>query len=115
MHGMMPFKNTSEDFESIWFVFYQRDSIIKLDPLPCEICRKEFLNHLVKNHQELGTGEKQWAGSFPGMWNSRYWRDYKRLRSEAGNYDYTGCTNTNIKGDPDSGEVEIRSPQLLLK
>ena len=112
MHGMMPFKNASPDFESVWFVFYQRDSIIKLDPLPCETCRREFMDYVVKNHQELGTGEKHWAGSFPGMWGSTYWEDYKRLRSEDKSYDYTECRNTNLKGDPDLIPVEIRQPEL---
>jgi hypothetical protein len=117
MHGMMPFKNTSDDFESIWFVFYQRDSIIKLDPLPCETCRLDFMAYVTENHPELGTGEKKWAGSFPGMWNSTHWEKYKQLRSEEAKksgdkFDYTKCTNTNIKGDPDMISVEVRNPHL---
>jgi hypothetical protein len=113
MHGMMPFKNTSEDFESIWFVFYQRDSIIKLESLECETCRREFLDYAVVNHPELGTGEKKWAGSFPGMWGSNYWEVYKKLRTREGGYDYTKCKNTNIKGDPDTTIVEVRCTGLL--
>jgi hypothetical protein len=113
MHGMMPFKNTSEDFESIWFVFYQRDSIIKLESLECETCRREFLDYAVVNHPELGTGEKKWAGSFPGMWGSSYWEVYKKLRTREGGYDYTKCKNTNIKGDPDTTIVEVRCTGLL--
>jgi hypothetical protein len=114
MHGMMPFTNTSDDYESVWFVFYQRDSIIKLDSLKCEECRRDFMDYAVTNHPELGTGEKHWAGSFPGMWNSIYWEDYKRLRATEDDYDYfTKCTNTNIKGDLDTTSVEIRQPHLL--
>ena len=112
MHGMLPFKNTSPDFESIWFVFYQRDSIIKLDSLECETCRVDFMAYTAEKHPELGTGEKKWGGSFPGMWNSTYWDEYKRLRTTEGGYDYTECSNTNIKGDPDIAPFVIRSPHL---
>lgn len=101
MHGMMPFKKCSDDYESVWFVFYQRDSIINLDPLKCETCRKEFLPYVVEHHPELSNGEKKWGGSFAGMWGSPQWEEYKRLRSEADGYDYTACSNTNIKGKPD--------------
>lgn len=111
MHAMMPFKNTSPDFESIWFVFYQRDSIINLDSLECETCRKNFMGWIVNNHPELGTGEKKWTGSFPGMWGSSYWDNYKKICSEQGGYDYTQCSNTNIKGDPDKTEVIVRNAQ----
>lgn len=113
MHGMMPFKNTSEDFESIWFVFYQRDSIVELDTLECETCRKDFLSWMVDNHKEYGTGEKNWAGSVPGQWNSSLWNEYKALRTEEGSYDYvSNCSNTNIKGKPDELVMEVRSPHL---
>lgn len=112
MHGMMPFKNCSKDYESVWFVFYQRDSIIKLDPLPCELCRREFMSWIVENHPELGTGEKHWAGSYPGMWGSEQWAEYKELRTAQGDYDYTRCTDTNLKGEPDTMPVEVRSPHL---
>jgi len=102
MHGMMPFKNTSEDFESIWFVMYQRDSILKLDTLECEACRKAFMSYAMENFaDELGSGEKNWGGSFVGMWGSPQWNAYKELRSKEGEYDYTKCHNTGIKGDPD--------------
>jgi len=101
MHGMMPFKNTSPDYESVWFVFYQRDSIINLDSLACETCRKDFLPWVVDNHPELSNGEKKWGGSFPGMWGSPQWEEYKRLRTVQGGYDYSTCSNTNIKGKPD--------------
>ena len=104
MHAMMPMKNASADAECIMFVFYQRDSITKLDSLECETCRKEFMIHCVTNHPELGTGEAKWTGSFPGMWGSKYWEDYKSLRSNEG-YDYTQCSNTHIKGELDTGEV----------
>ena len=113
MHGMMPFKNGSKDFESVWFVFYQRDSIIKLDSLKCEACRKKFMEYVAVNHPELGTGEKKWNGSFPGMWNSVYWEKFKLQHSDEEEYDYTQCLNTNIKGDTDTSTVEIRQPHLL--
>jgi len=102
LHGMMPFKNTSEDFESIWFVMYQRDSILKLDTLECEACRKDFMSYSAENFaDELGSGETNWGGSFVGMWGSPQWDSYKKSRSEEGEYDYTKCHNTGIKGDPD--------------
>jgi hypothetical protein len=71
----------------------------------------------VKNHPELGTGEKKWAGSFQGAWGSKYWEDYKVLRTQQAKgtgheYDYTQCSNTNINGNPDVGEVVIRQPHL---
>ena len=113
MHGMLPFKNTSPDFESVWFVFYQRDSIIKLDSLKCEACRKKFMEYVAANHPELGTGEKKWNGSFPGMWNSVYWENFKLQHFDEEEYDYTKCLNTNIKGDTDTSTVEIRQPHLL--
>ena len=101
-HAMMPFKNTSEDFESIWFVFYQRDSILKLDTLECEACRKAFMAYSTEHFaDELGSGEKSWGGSYCGMWNSPQWNAYKELRTKEGEYDYTKCHNTGIKGDPD--------------
>lgn len=112
-HSMTAMKNASADAESITYVFYSRDSVIKLDTLECETCRREFLPYVVENYPELGTGEKKWAGSFPGMWNSVYWEDYKKMRAESGNYDYTRCSNTNIKGEPDEMEVVIRQPQLV--
>ena len=106
MHGMMPFTNTSEDFESIWFVFYQRDSILKLDSIECEKCRKEFMVYSSKNFaDELGSGEEKWSGSFTGMWGSQQWDDYKEARSKEGDYDYTRCSNTDIRGNPDVMEV----------
>ena len=113
-HSMTAMKNASSDAESITYVFYQRDSIIKLDTLECETCRREFLDYAVKNHPELGTGEKKWAGSFPGMWGSSYWEDYKGLRTEQAKgtdheYDYTQCPNTNIKGALDTTEVVVRN------
>jgi len=109
MHGMMPFVNCSDDYESVWFVFYQRDSIIKLDPLPCEHCRRDFLPWVKENCPELGNGEKNWGGSFPGMWNSSEWLEYKHLRTAKDGYDYTVCSNTNLKGKPDTVEVANRS------
>ena len=106
MHGMMPFTNVSDDYESIWFVMYQRDSILKLDSLECEACRKAFMSYAVENFaDELGSGEAKWAGSFAGMWGSRRWKDYKEMRAKEGEYDYTQCSNTNIKGDLDTLEV----------
>jgi len=117
VHGMMPFKNASKDFESIWFVFYQRDSIIALDSLPCETCRREFMGWITEKHPELGTGEKKWNGSFAGAWGSSYWEEYKVLRTKSSEnlkkFDYTECSNTNIKGKPDTMPVVIRQPHLV--
>ena len=71
---------------------------------------------VTENHPELGTGEAKWNGSFPGMWGSTYWEEYKSLRANdkenKEEYDYTKCTNTNIKGNLDEVSVEIRQPFL---
>jgi hypothetical protein len=112
-HAQTPFIPKSEDAENLVLVFYSRDAIVTLDSLECETCRREFMSYLVENHPELGTGEEKWSGSVPGVWNSKYWDDYKKLRSSEGGYDYTQCSNTNIGGKLDTGEVEIRQPQLL--
>ena len=108
MHGMMSFRNMSPDYESVWFVFYQRDSIINLDSLKCETCRKNFLPYVVEHHPELTNGEKKWGGSFANMWCSQEWENYKRLRTETEGVDYTTCSNTNIKGNPD----EVPKPTI---
>jgi hypothetical protein len=73
------------------------------------------MEYLTVNHPELGSGEAKWNGSVPGVWNSDYWNDYKALRSKDGEYDYTQCSNTDIKGNLDKGQVEIRQPHLLKK
>lgn len=112
-HGQTEFVPLSEDAENLTLVYYSRDSVITLDSLECETCRREFMGYLVENHPELGTGEDKWSGSVPGVWNSKYWEDYKVLRSKSGEYDYTQCSNTDIKGNIDKGVVEIRQPHLL--
>jgi hypothetical protein len=71
------------------------------------------MGYLVENHPELSNGEAKWSGSVPSIWGSSYWEDYKSLRSKDGEYDYTQCSNTDIKGNPDKGEVVIRQPHLL--
>lgn len=114
-HAQTPFIPKSDDAENLVLVFYSRDAIVTLDSLECEACRKDFMAYLVENHPELGTGEEKWSGSVPGVWNSNYWEDYKALRSKEGEYDYTKCSNTNIGGKIDTGEVEIRQPHLLKK
>lgn len=114
-HAQTPFVPKSDDAENLILVFYSRDAITTLDSLECEACRRQFMEYLVQNHPELGTGEEKWNGSVPGVWNSKYWNDYKALRSQEGGYDYTQCSNTSISGKLDTGDVEIRSPHLKLK
>jgi hypothetical protein len=111
-HAQTPFVPLSEDAEALTLVFYSRDAITTLDSLECETCRREFMDWVTANHQELGTGEKNWNGSFPGMWGSRYWQEYKALRASSSDYAYTECSNTHIGGGLDTTEVEIRSPHL---
>lgn len=89
IHGMLPFDFKSEDAENIMFVFYQRDSIIKLDSLECENCRKEFLAYNVIHNQHKGTGEPKWAGSWAGMWTSPEWEAFKTSKG------LPECSNTN--------------------
>ena len=112
VHAQTEFVPLTEDAENLTLVFYSRDAITTLDALECEICRREFMDWVTANHPELGTGEKNWNGSFPGMWGSQYWFDYKTLRSADGTYDYSECLNTHIGGGEDTTEVTIRSPHL---
>jgi hypothetical protein len=119
-HAQTPFVPKTEDAENLVLVFYSRDAIVTLDSLECETCRREFMGYLVENHPELGTGEDKWNGSVPSIWGSSYWMDYKALRTEQSRgtddeYDYTQCSNTNIGGKLDTGEVEIRQPHLIKK
>jgi hypothetical protein len=111
-HAQTPFVPLSEDAEALTLVLYSRDAITTLDSLECETCRREFMEWVTANHPELGTGEKNWNGSFSGAWGSSYWEQYKLLRSNEGGYDYTQCSNTHIGGSIDTGEVIIRSPHL---
>jgi hypothetical protein len=111
-HAQTPFVPLTEDAEALTLVFYSRDAITTLDSLECETCRREFMEWVTANHPELGTGEKNWNGSFPGMWGSQYWEDYKRLRTVPDGYDYIDCSNTHIGGGEDTTEVTIRSPHL---
>lgn len=92
IHGMIPFKMETHDAENVMFVFYQRDGIIRLDDQECEMCRKDFMTHSAKNFKQYGTGEPKWAGSFPGMWVSAEWKDFKK---EAG---LDRCSETNYWG-----------------
>ena len=92
IHGMVPFKMETHDAENVMFVFYQRDGIIKLDDQECEMCRKDFMAFSAKNLKAYGTGEPKWAGSFPGMWVSAEWKDFKK---EAG---LERCSETNYWG-----------------
>jgi hypothetical protein len=116
-HSITEMRNASPDAESITYVFYSKDLVLTLDPLECETCRREFMAYITENHPELGTGEAKWNGSFVGAWSSKYWEDYKKLRTEQAKgteheFDYTQCSNTNINGKPDTAEVVIRQPHL---
>jgi hypothetical protein len=116
-HSITSMRNESADAESITYVFYSKDLVLTLDPLECETCRREFMAYITENHPELGTGEAKWNGSFVGAWSSKYWEDYKLLRTEQAKgtdleFDYTTCSNTNIAGKPDTAEVVIRQPHL---
>lgn len=92
IHGMLPFNMESHDAENIMFVFYQRDGIIRLDDQECEMCRKDFLEYSAVHYKDKGTGEPKWAGSFPGMWTSPEWDEFKASRN------LTRCKNTNYWG-----------------
>jgi hypothetical protein len=116
VHAQTEFVPLTEDAENLTLVFYSRDAITTLDSLECETCRREFMEWVTVNHPELGTGEKNYNGSFPGMWGSTYWEEYKLLRTQdeanVKKINYTECSNTHINGGLDSGEVVIRSPHL---
>jgi len=114
-HAQTEFVPLTEDAENLTLVFYSRDAITTLDTLECEACRREFMEWVTAEHPELGTGEKNWNGSFPGMWGSQYWLDYKALRTVPAGYDYTECSNTHIGGGEDTTPVEIRQPHLAKK
>jgi hypothetical protein len=96
VHGQTEFAAKEEGAENLTLVFYQRDSIILLDDLDCEICRRTFMDYVVKNHPERSNGEAKWTGSFPGMWSSPEWMAYKEKENKE------HCSNTNIKGSPDT-------------
>jgi hypothetical protein len=96
VHGQTEFIPSDSDAENLTLVFYSRDSVILLDDLECETCRRSFMDWVVANHPERGTGEAKWAGSFPGMWNSPEWVEYRKLQN------MEHCSETNIKGKQDT-------------
>lgn len=96
VHGQTEFVAKEDSAENLTLVFYQRDSIILLDDLDCEACRRSFMNYVRENHPERSNGEEKWTGSFPGMWSSLEWETYKKQQK------MERCTNTNIKGSPDT-------------
>lgn len=96
VHGQTEFISQEEGAENLTLVFYSRDSVILLDDLECETCRRSFLDYVRDNHPERGTGEPKWAGSFPGMWSSPEWLAYRKLQN------MEHCSETNIKGNPDT-------------
>jgi hypothetical protein len=96
VHGQTEFVAKEDSAENLTLVFYQRDSIILLDDLDCEACRRSFLDYVRENHPERSNGEAKWAGSFPGMWSSPEWETYKKKQN------LERCSNTNIKGSPDT-------------
>jgi hypothetical protein len=95
-HAQTPFIPKTEDAENLILVFYSRDAIVTLDSLECEVCRREFMDWVVQNHPERTSGEPKWNGSFVGMWSSPEWMEYKKIRK------MEQCSNTNIKGTPDT-------------
>jgi hypothetical protein len=112
-HSITEMRNASADAESITFVFYAKDSVLTLDSLECETCRREFMAYFAERHPEYGTGESKWNGSCPGLWDSQFWVDYKTMRTVEGDFDYTTCSNTNIAGKLDEAEFVVRQPNLL--
>jgi hypothetical protein len=101
-HSMLPFYDMTPDAENIMGVLYQRDSVVRLDDLDCENCRKEFLEYAVKNHPEKGEnkGEK-WVGGWPGQWQSPEWVAFKKLKG------MSHCSNTNYYCTGDLPDEEI--------
>ena len=92
IHGMLPFEPADMEAngcENVMFVFYQRDSIIKMDDLACEQCRKDFMDHNVIHNQHKGTGHDKWTGSWAGMWTSPEWDEFKASKK------MEHCSNTN--------------------
>jgi hypothetical protein len=96
VHGQTEFVPLEDGAENLTLVYYSRDSVIRLDDLECEACRRSFMKWVVENHPERGNGEDKWAGSFVGMWSSPEWGEYKELQK------MEHCSNTNIKGNPDT-------------
>lgn len=100
IHGMLPFEPedmTAADAQNVMFVFYQRDRIIQMDDLDCESCRKAFMDHNVSHNQHKGTGEPKWTGSWPGMWTSPEWEEFKKSQPDPKDPTKTleRCSNTN--------------------
>lgn len=101
VHGQTEFVPLEDCAEALTLVFYSRESVIALDDLKCETCRRSFLDYVRDNHPERGTGEPKWAGSFPGMWSSPEWLTYRKLQN------MEHCSETTIKGSLDTYHAEI--------
>lgn len=79
LHGQTEQVNKTDDAENIFFVFYARDGMSKLEDYDCEVCRREFATYSKENYadryQKNAAGK--FGGIFPGMWLSDEWNDYK--------------------------------------
>lgn len=79
MHGQTEQVNKTEDAENIFFVFYARDGMAKLDDYGSECCRREFIRFSQENYadryQKNSAGK--FSGVFPSMWVSDEWDEYR--------------------------------------
>ena len=94
MHGQTEQVNKTDDAENIFFVFYARDGMAKLDDYESECCRKNFIkfseNSYADRYQKNAAGK--FAGVFPGMWVSDEWNEYREKhcpQASNTNYHYT--------------------------
>jgi hypothetical protein len=79
MHGQTEQVNKTDDAENIFFVFYARDGMAKLDDYESECCRREFIRFSQENYadryQKNSAGK--FSGVFPSMWVSDEWDEYR--------------------------------------
>jgi hypothetical protein len=79
MHGQTEQVNKTDDAENIFFVFYARDGMAKLDDYESECCRREFIKFSQENYADRyqkNSGGK-FSGVFPSMWVSDEWDEYR--------------------------------------
>jgi len=94
MHGQTEQVNKTDDAENIFFVFYARDGMAKLDDYESECCRREFIRFSQENYadryQKNSAGK--FSGVFPSMWVSDEWDEYRGKHcpnASRNNYWYT--------------------------